>query len=74
MVTGYSTTAASILQVSTLRVATQESLTAEEYRVVRRRKGAPVEFLDMVELMAKIIERSFLGVDKSRASVVEEQL
>jgi hypothetical protein len=74
MVMGYSTIPASMLQVSTLRVAMQESLTAEECRVVRRRKGTPVELSDMVELIAKITAPSFLAVDKSKVSVVEEQL
>jgi hypothetical protein len=53
MVTGYSIIAASILHVSTVRVAVQLSSIAEEYRVVRRRKGAPVEFWDIVVFISK---------------------
>lgn len=71
MVMGYSTVAADMSQVSTLRVATHESLTAEEYRVVSRRKGSPVESSLIVKLIANITPELLA---KSRGTVVEEQL
>jgi len=72
MVMGYSTILASILQVSIVRVAVQLSSIAEECRVVRRIKGAPVEFCDIVMFIEKMIVP--LPVNKSSACVVEEQL
>jgi hypothetical protein len=37
-----------------VRVAVQVSSTADEYRVVRRRKGAPVESCSIVVLIEKM--------------------
>jgi hypothetical protein len=71
---GYSNIAASMLQVVILRVASQESLIAEANRVVKRRIGAPVLFLDMVVLIAKMTDPSFSSAEMSIAVVVEEQL
>jgi hypothetical protein len=52
----------------------QELVIAEVYRVVKTRTGAPVEFVDMVVLIAKRTAPSFSFADKSKASVVELQL
>jgi len=53
-----------------VRVVTQASSNAEECKLVMRRKGAPVEFLD--KFFAKII--SPWPVNKFSAHVVEEEI
>lgn len=71
---GYSTVAASMVQVLMFRVAMQESSMADAKTVSKTRIGAPVEFVDIVVLIAKITAPTFCSAEKSRPIVFEVQV